>query len=70
MFGQLPDISPKKFIVSKIFNSEFPYIEVWFTGQNFKQQEIEDKITITLVINSYVKYKKLRAIKFNLKTYL
>ena len=35
----------------KIFNSEFLYIEVWFTNQNSKPLEIEDKIEITLVIN-------------------
>ena len=30
-FGQLLDISPKEFIFLKNFNSEFLYIEVWFT---------------------------------------
>ena len=50
-FGQLIDISPKNFIFLKIFNSEFSYIEVWFTDQNSKSLEIEDKINITLVIN-------------------
>ena len=48
---QLIDISPKNFIFLKIFNSEFSYIEVWFTDQNSKSLEIEDKINITLVIN-------------------
>ena len=28
-FGQLLDISPKNFIFSKTFNSEFSYIEIW-----------------------------------------
>ena len=50
-FGQLLDISPKNFIFLKTFNSEFSYIEVWFTDQNSKPLEIEDKINITLVIN-------------------
>ena len=45
LFGQLLDISPKR------LNSEFSYIEVWFTDQNSKPLEIEDKINITLVIN-------------------
>ena len=49
--GQLLDISPKKFIFLKTFDSEFSYIEVWFTDQNSKQLEIEDKINITLVIS-------------------
>ena len=50
-FGQLLDISPKNFIFLKTFDSEFSYIEVWFTDQNSKQLEIEDKINITVVIN-------------------
>ena len=50
-FCQLLDISPKNFIFLKSFNSEFSYIEVWFTDQNSKLLEIEDKINITLVIN-------------------
>ena len=50
-FGQLLDISPKNFIFLKTFDSEFSYIEVWFTDQNSNPLEIEDKINITLVIN-------------------
>ena len=50
-FGQLLNISLKNFIFLKTFNSEFSYIEVWFTDQNSKQLEIEDKINITLGIN-------------------
>ena len=49
-FGQLLYISPKNFIFSETFNSECSYIEVWFTDQNFKPLEIEDKINIILVI--------------------
>ena len=48
---QLLDIPPKNFILLKKFNSEFSYIEVWFTDQNSKPQETEDKTNITLVIN-------------------
>ena len=51
LFGQLLDISPKNFIFLKTFNSEFSDTEVWFTDQNSKPEEIEDKINITLVIN-------------------
>ena len=57
-FGQLLDIYPKNFIFFKKFNSEFLYIEVWFTDQNSKPLEIEVKINITLVIKYSVKYKK------------
>ena len=50
-FGQLLDISRKNLIFLKTFNSEFSYIEVWFTDQNSKPLGVEDKINITLVIN-------------------
>ena len=50
-FGQLLDISSKKFIFLKTFDSEFSYTEVWFTDQNSNPLEIEDKTDITLVFN-------------------
>ena len=50
-FDQLADISPKTFILLKTFDSDFVYSEVWFTNQNCKPLEIEDKINITLVFN-------------------
>ena len=56
-FGQLLDITPKKIIFLKTFNSEFLYIEVCFTDQNSKLLEIEDKVNIILVINLSPKYK-------------
>ena len=34
----------------KRFDSEFLYIEVWFTDQNSKPLEIEDETNITLLI--------------------
>ena len=43
------DISPKNFIFLKTFDAEFLYNEVWFTDQNSKPLDIEDKINITLV---------------------
>ena len=48
---QLLDVLPENFIFLKLFNSEFFYIEVWFTDQNSNPLETEDKINITLVIN-------------------
>ena len=45
-FGQLLDISLKTFMFLKTFDSEFLYIQVWFTDQNSKPLEIEDKINI------------------------
>ena len=50
-FGQLLDISSKNFIFLKTFNSEFSSMEVWFTDENSKPLETEDKIDITSVIN-------------------
>ena len=50
-FVQLLDTSPKKILFLKTFDLEFSYIEVWFTDQNSKRPETEDKINITLVIN-------------------
>ena len=35
-FSQLLDISPKNCKFLKTFDSEFSYIEVWFTDLNFK----------------------------------
>ena len=41
----------KKCYIFENVNSEFSYIDVWFTDQNSEPLEIEDKINITLVIN-------------------
>ena len=57
-FVHLLDISPKNLIFLKTFNSELSYIDVWFTDQNSKPLEIEDKINISLVVNQRIKYKK------------
>ena len=51
LFGQFLDISPKNYIFLKTFDSEFSYIEGWFTDQNYNLPEIEDEINITSVIN-------------------
>ena len=49
-FDQL-NIFPNYFIFLKTFDSEFLCTEVWFTDQNSKPLETDDKINITLVIN-------------------
>ena len=49
-FGSLLDISPFNHIFLKIFNSEYDEIIVWFTDQNSKLLEIEDRINLTMVI--------------------
>ena len=53
-FGQLLDISSNSLISLKSINSKSSYLKVWFTDQNCKPLEIEDKINITLVINQIV----------------
>ena len=49
-FGSLLEISPKHHIFLKTFDSEFQEIKIWFTDQNSKPLEIEDKINLTLII--------------------
>ena len=45
-FVQLLDVSRKRFIFLKSFNSEFSYIEVSFTDQSSEPLDIEDKTNI------------------------
>ena len=49
-FGQLLNISPAQFIWLKTFKSDFMNIDVWFTDQESRPLEIEDKINLTMVI--------------------
>ena len=48
--GSLLEISPTNHIYFKTFNSEYDESKVWFTDQNSKPQEIEDKINLIMVI--------------------
>ena len=49
-FGSLLDISPSNHIFLKTLNSEYDEIIVWFTDQNSKPLEIENRINLTMVI--------------------
>ena len=49
-FGSLLDISPSNHIFLKTFNSEYDEIVEWFTDQNSKLLEIEDRINLAMVI--------------------
>ena len=49
-FGSLLDISLSNHIFLKTFNSEYDEIIVWFTDQNSKPLEIDDRINLTMVI--------------------
>ena len=45
-FGSLLEISPKNDIFLKTINLEFQEVEVWFTDQNSKPLEMENKINL------------------------
>ena len=49
-FGQLINIAPHSLIMLNTTNTEFSFIEVWFTDQNSEPLEIEDKVSLTLII--------------------
>ena len=49
-FGSLLEISPTNHIFLKTFNSEFKEIKVWFRDQNSRPLEVEDKVSLTLII--------------------
>ena len=49
-FGSLLEISPTNHIFLKTFNSEYDEMKVWFTDQNSKQLEIDDRINLTMTI--------------------
>ena len=49
-FGQLINISPNTLTMMNTVNTEFSYIEVWFTNQNSNARKIEDNANLTLII--------------------
>ena len=49
-FGQLINISPHSLTMMNTVNTEFSFVEVWFTGETTKALEIEDKVNLTLVL--------------------
>ena len=49
-FGQLINISPNSLTMMNTVNTEFPFVEVWFTDQTNKALEIEDNVSLTLII--------------------
>ena len=49
-FGQLVTISPHSLTMLVTTNSEFTFIQVWFTDQNNRPLQIADNVKITLVI--------------------
>ena len=48
--GSLLEISPTNHIFLKTFSSKYDEIKLWFTDQNSKPLEMEDRINLTKVI--------------------
>ena len=49
-FGQLINIASHSLTMLSTTNTEFSFIEVWFTDQNSEPLEIEDNVNLTLII--------------------
>ena len=49
-FGQLINISPHFVTIMNTVNTEFSFVEVWFTDQAGKSLEIEDNANLTIII--------------------
>ena len=49
-FERLINISPNTLTMMNTINTEFSFLEVWFTNQVSKALEIEDNLNLTLVI--------------------
>ena len=49
-FGQLIDTAPHSLRMLNTTQTEFSFVEVWFTDQNSKPLEIKDSIHLTLII--------------------
>ena len=49
-FGQLLNISSNTLTMMNTVNTEFSFVEVWFTDQASKALEIEDNVNLTLII--------------------
>ena len=49
-FGELINISPDSLTMINTVNTEFSFVEVWFTDQVSKALGIEDNVNLTLII--------------------
>ena len=49
-YGQLIAVSPYSLIMLKTVNTEFSFIEIWFTDQDSRPLEIEDSVNISLIV--------------------
>ena len=53
-FGQLISIQLKALIQSKTTDSIFDHIEIWFTDQHNNYLQIEDSVSVTLIIQAKI----------------
>ena len=51
-FGQLISVKPPVFIECKTSDSIFDYIQIWFTDQDNNSLQIEDRVSVTLIIQN------------------
>ena len=49
-FGELINILPHSLTMMNTINTEFCFVEVWFTDQTIKALKIEDNVNLTLTI--------------------
>ena len=49
-YSQLITVSPETLIMLKTVNTEFSFIEIWFTDQDNRLLEIEDSVNISLIV--------------------
>ena len=51
-FGKLLSVEPKVLKQSKTTDSVFDYIEVWFTDQNNRPLQLEDDVSLSLIVKN------------------
>ena len=49
-YGQLITVSPETLIMLNTVNTEFSFIEIWFTDQDNRPLEIEDSVNNSLIV--------------------
>ena len=49
-YGQLMTTVPHPLIMLKTVNTEFSFVQVWFTDQYNRPSEIKDNVNITIII--------------------
>ena len=52
-YGYLENVEPSNLVLLKTYNTEFDEIILTFMDQNGRLLEIEDRISLTLLINEW-----------------